>query len=113
MKKTILVLIAILLVATLALTACSKKGTTTTDEPTVAAAVNAIGEEEAKAVALEKAGIPETAAENLVITESEYEGQKAFVVSFEWSGFEYEITVSATSGSIVYYIFDGDEMALD
>ncbi len=110
MKKSILILLVVLLVSVFALSGCSNtEDADTTPKETVAdVAEVTVGEDDAKAIALEDAGIPETAANNLAIESGEFDGQKAYVITFEWSGFDYQYTISATTGEIVEEIFDGD-----
>ena len=115
MKKSLIVLLAVVLAAVLAFSACSKEAGNTeeTSTETTAAASSSITADDAKAVALEKAGVPETAAENLDVSETEYEGEAAYLVKFSWSGFDYEFTINAASGKIVHRLFNGDELAVD
>lgn len=113
MKKSLIVLIAVIMAVVMAFGACSKEAGNTEENPTEAASTASITADDAKAVALDKAGVPETAAENLEVTETEYEGASAYLVKFEWSGFEYEFTIDSSNGKIVHYIFDGSEMEVD
>lgn len=111
MKKTLLILLAVLFVAAIALSGCSNSSPAPAADDAVteaAAPVADIGEDAAKAAALEKAGITETAAENLTVKTEEVDGVQAYIVAFEWSGFEYEYTVNAATGDIIQEIFDGD-----
>ena len=114
MKKSLIVLMSILLVAVFAFSACSGSGEKTEADTTAdtTAAAASITEDEARAIVLEKHGVPETAAENLTVKSTQFEGEDAFVVAFSWSGFDYETTVNA-SGKIVKDIFDGDELPLE
>ena len=65
-----------------------------------------IDETQALAIALEDAGVPETAAENLSITIE----AGSYIVYFEWSGFEYEYTINGATGEITQEMFDGEVM---
>lgn len=81
MKKSIIILLAVLFVAIFAFGGCSK-----TDDPSIespAADVNSsISEEEALAVVLDDLCIQETAAENLVASTNEVDGKKSLCFYF-------------------------------
>lgn len=106
MKKSIIILLAILFVAIFALGGCTKANDPSIETP--AADTSSISEDDALAVALEDAGIQETAAENLTITKGEFEGKEAYVIAFVWSGFDYEYTIDANTSEILQTVFDGD-----
>lgn len=105
MKKSIIILLAILFVAIFALTGCTKANDPSIESP---AANSSISEDDALTVALEDAGIQETAAENLTITKGEFEGKEAYIIAFVWSGFDYEYTIDASTSEILQTVFDGD-----
>ncbi|MBE6824180.1 MAG: hypothetical protein E7513_02420 [Ruminococcaceae bacterium] len=107
MKKSIIILLAVLFVAIFALGGCAKAEDPTTDDPAVSDAAS-VDEDGAKAIALEDAGVPETAAEDLTVTSEEVDGEQVYVIAFVWSGFDYQYTVSASTGEIVETIFDGE-----
>ena len=116
--KKLIVLICAILVCALTFSACSSgtKETTKSEETTAAtqaasettAAASGVDEEGAKAVAFEDAGIKETAAENLSVTEGVKKGEAVYTITFKWSGFEYEYSISKATGAIVESIFDGE-----
>lgn len=110
--KKLIILVSILLICVLSFSACSsgsKSQSNDTDEP-AAVATTTIGEDEAKAIAFEDAGITETAAEELTVADSEVKGEAVYVISFKWSGFDYQYSISKASGEIVKEIFDGEVM---
>ncbi len=106
MKNSIIILLAMLLIVTFALGGCTMEETPEPDAPAVTNEA-AVDEDGAKAIALEDAGIPETAAEYLAIKSDEVDGVKVYVVTFVWSGFDYQYTISAGTGEIIETIFDG------
>ena len=110
--KKLMVLISVLLISVLTFSACSSGEKAPESDSTEPAAVAeaAIDEETAKATALEDAGINESAAEDLTVTEGEAKGEAVYVVSFNWSGFDYQYSISKSSGEIVENIFDGEVM---
>lgn len=111
MKRSLVVLLVILLGAVFALSGCTEAdepAPTETFAVTTEAVADVVDENGAKAIALEDAGIPETAANNLVVTTGKVDGAKVYVVAFDWSGFDYQYTISAATGEIVETIFDGE-----
>lgn len=106
MKKSIIILLAVLFVVIFAFGGCARPNDPSIETP--AADTSSISEDEAKAIALEDAGITETAAEGLAIEVVEFEGEKAYVITFVWSGFDYQYTIDAGTGEIVETIFDGE-----
>lgn len=109
MRRSLFIMLAVLCVAVFALSGCTKEDPTPTETNaiTTEAAADNVDENGAKAIALEDAGIPETAANNLTVTTGEVDGAKVYVVAFDWSGFDYQYTISASTGEIVETIFDG------
>lgn len=118
MKKTAILLTAVLLVSVFVFAACGsgsetpKETTKATEIVTTVAAKN-VTEDDAKQAAFDKAGITEAAAGDLKVTDAEVNGEEVYLVTFEWSGYEYESYVSKTTGELVKYIFDGTEINLN
>ncbi len=113
MKKSILVILALMLVAVFALCGCGKETSETSKEKeaetkTVATTAPAVtlDEEGAKAMVFADLNIQESAAENLTVTQ---EGT-SYVISFEWSGFDYQYTIDAVNGDITEILFDGEPL---
>ncbi len=106
MKKSIIILLAVLFIAIFALGGCAKSNDPSIETP--AADNSSISEDDALAIVLEDAGIQETAAENLTITEDEVDGKHAYVIAFVWSGFDYQYTVDASTGEFIEVLFDGE-----
>ena len=111
-KKSLIILSAALIVAAAALSGCSGGEDTkeTTAATTAATEATTISEDKAKEVALEDAGITEPAAEDLKIERKEVKGVQAYVVSFSWSGFDYQYSVDVSTGEFVEKLFDGSEV---
>ena len=110
MKKSIILMIALLLISLLMFTGCSEEQTTDdtpTQEVTQADEIT-LSEEEATAIALENAGIQQTAANNLTVTADALDGVDVYVVAFDWSGFDYQYTINAATGEIIETLFDGE-----
>ena len=63
-----------------------------------------IDEATAKEIVFTSLSIQETAAENLTV---KFENN-TYVIAFDWSGFDYQYTVDASTGEIIEKIFDGD-----
>lgn len=105
MKKLICLLLTILFVSAFALSGCEGSDTNTTDAPEEATTVAAVTIDEAgaKEIALADAGVPETAAKNLTVKLE----NNSYVVAFEWSGFDYQYTINASTGEIAEVLFDG------
>lgn len=111
MKRIICLLFTVLFALTFVLGGCTdaKDPTPTeTNAITTEAAADNVDENGAKAIALEDAGITETAAKNLAVNIDEAAGAKVYVVTFEWSGFEYQYTIKASTGEIIETMFDGE-----
>lgn len=111
--KKIVALLSVLLVCVMAFSACSSGKKTTPDTDRTSAVTQAevaakIDEQKAKEIAFEDAGIKETAAEDLAVTEGEKKGKEVYTITFKWSGFDYEYSISKTDGEIVESIFDGE-----
>ena len=106
MKRSIVILLAVLLISVFALGGCSSSNDPSIETP--AANNSSISEEDALAVALEDAGIQESAAEELNVEATDVDGSKAYVISFVWSGFDYQYTIDASSGEIIEALFDGE-----
>ena len=106
MKRLAYLMVAALLAMSVMLCGCSEEvdttPTATATESTAAEII--IDEAGAKEIALADACIPETAAENLTV---ELEGN-SYIVSFQWSGFDYQYTVNGTNGEITEELFDGE-----
>ncbi len=109
--KIIACVLGILLIAS-SMTACNNGSTenteTTKDAVSVVdettEAVSMIDEAEAKEIVFADLSIKESAAENLTVKLE----NNAYVIAFDWSGFDYQYTVDATTGEITETIFDGD-----
>jgi len=111
MKRIICLLFTVLFAVAFVLGGCTEAQDPTPTETnaiTTEAAADNVDENGAKAIALEDAGISETAAQNLAVNTDEVDGAKVFVITFEWSGFEYQYTIKASTGEIVETIFDGE-----
>ncbi len=106
MKKSIAILLGVLFVVLFALGGCTSANDPSIETP--AANNSSISEQDALAVALEDAGIQESAAEDLAIVADEADGKKVYVISFVWSGFDYQYTIDASSGEIIETMFDGE-----
>lgn len=65
-----------------------------------------ISEQEAKEIVWADLSIRESAANNLTV---ELKGS-AYVIAFDWSGFDYQYTVNGQTGEIDEIIFDGDPL---
>ncbi len=109
--KIIVGVLGILLIST-TMVACNNGGTENT-EPTKEAlsvvdetteAVSMIDEAEAKEIVFADLSIKESAAENLTVKLE----NNAYVIAFDWSGFDYQYTVDATTGEIIETMFDGE-----
>ena len=115
MKKTIKIMALVLcLIFTASLmAACGNDNKTetnnTTDAVTTAqiettAAALTIDETQAKEIVWADLSIQETAAENLTVELKD----NSYIIAFQWSGFDYQYTVSAITGDILETIFDGE-----
>lgn len=83
-------------------TETTKEAVSVIDETTEA--VNTIDEAEAKEIVFADLCIQETAAENLTVKLE----NNAYVIAFDWSGYDYQYTVDAVTGDITEIMFDGE-----
>lgn len=99
--------LGILLIAS-SMTACNSGGAENTEatviEEVTTVAETKIDEAAAKEIVFADLSIQETAAENLTVKLE----NNAYVISFVWSGFDYQYTINASTGEIAEIIFDGD-----
>lgn len=87
MKK--LNLILVLLLTVLLITGCKNS--------------EKITEEQAKAIALEHAGVTAQQAENFVIYEDYDDGRRYYDVHFHFDGYEYDYEINAKNGKVLDY----------
>ena len=110
MKKTIriIAMVLCLLMCTAVMFACGKGDSngTKTAETTAAPEVELISEEEAKEIVWADLSIQETAANNLTVELKD----NAYIIAFDWSGFDYQYTVNGQTGVIDEILFDGDPL---
>lgn len=108
MKKLLMLLLTVFLVTTMV--SCGNSSTENTDTTKDVAneatteAVNMIEEAEAKEVVFNDLSIQETAANNLTVKLE----NNSYVIAFDWSGFDYQYTIDATTGEIIEILFDGE-----
>lgn len=110
MKNKLRIIIGTICVILIAgtMTACNSGSTENTEttkevEVTTVAEIK-IDEATAKEIVFTSLSIQETAAENLTV---KFENN-TYVIAFDWSGFDYQYTVDASTGEIIEKIFDGD-----
>ncbi len=110
MKKYISILLVVLFALMFVLGGCSQETQEPAQQDSTDAVVTqeTISEEDAKQVVFNDLSIQETAAENLKVETGETNGKKTYVISFEWSGFDYKYTIDASTGDIVEIMFDGE-----
>lgn len=87
MKKYTVLTVLLGILAVSVLTGCRKE----TD----------IGQESAKKIALEHAGIQEADASNLRISRGDEDGQKTYDIEFDYQEWEYDYEIGAANGQIL------------
>lgn len=89
----------------------ASSGSTTTGQTTAGSAAAYIGEDKAKSIALERAGVTAEAIREYRIELERENGRMVYEVEFEAGGFEYQYEIDAAAGTVLHEDKEWDDDA--
>lgn len=94
---------------TAAPTATAAPSSTPTATPTAGSGTAVISSDQAKATALQHAGLAEASVWGLKVEQGTENGRNVYEVDFKYDGKDYDYDIDATTGEIVKYDVDIDD----